>query len=467
MVETPEQVAARLRTLEQLTQKFGLILQNQLNNNHHGDDPQAAMAKKISALKPSTFVSREDPLLLQNWIRDFEKIFTTTGTPDAQKVDQATFYLHEDTDTWWKSVGPIVKARENFNWEAFKVAIKAQFFPEHIRRQKYNEFSRFNQSYNMSVQQYAQKFNEYARFCPIVVPDEGTKAQKFENGLKFDLQTRMGSSTSTTFAEAYAMASNLERIIQREKEVLSRHKRKELASNSNSQGYDKRPNNNNNGGRYNNHNNQILDNRPNKEIGYKGTSFARSVPRVIQDSLVRVKELRVSNVEKIQSPNGGNAAQNGNQNIHSFGGGNGDYGKNGNGGYTNGRINVMSRTETETDANVVTAFMDLMNRTFQPYLDKFVIVFIDDILVYSKDTEDHEDQLRKIKRWNLEIVEPGYVKAQLNALTVGPNIFEIREKQFADKWLSKLREMKESGQGPKFEIDDNGVAKYKRRLCVP
>ena len=32
--------------------------------------------------------------------------------------------------------------------------------------------------------------------------------------------------------------------------------------------------------------------------------------------------------------------------------------------------------------NAMTAFMDLMNWVFQPYLDKFVIVFIDDILVY-------------------------------------------------------------------------------------
>nr|GEZ96853.1 putative nucleotidyltransferase, ribonuclease H [Tanacetum cinerariifolium] len=45
-----------------------------------------------------------------------------------------------------------------------------------------------------------------------------------------------------------------------------------------------------------------------------------------------------------------------------------------------------------TNAPVV--FMDLMNRVFLEYLDKFVIVFIDDILVYSKTREEHEDHLR-------------------------------------------------------------------------
>ena len=44
--------------------------------------------------------------------------------------------------------------------------------------------------------------------------------------------------------------------------------------------------------------------------------------------------------------------------------------------------------------NAPTAFMDLMNRVFLPYLDQFVVVFIDDILVYSKDAYEHEHHLR-------------------------------------------------------------------------
>ncbi|GJU15650.1 putative reverse transcriptase domain-containing protein [Tanacetum coccineum] len=46
--------------------------------------------------------------------------------------------------------------------------------------------------------------------------------------------------------------------------------------------------------------------------------------------------------------------------------------------------------------NEPAVFMDLMNRVCKPYLDKFVIVFIDDILVYSKDEEEHGNHLKII-----------------------------------------------------------------------
>ena len=42
--------------------------------------------------------------------------------------------------------------------------------------------------------------------------------------------------------------------------------------------------------------------------------------------------------------------------------------------------------------------MDLMHRVFQPYLDQFVMVFVDDILTYSMSEEEHEGHLRVVLR---------------------------------------------------------------------
>jgi hypothetical protein len=46
--------------------------------------------------------------------------------------------------------------------------------------------------------------------------------------------------------------------------------------------------------------------------------------------------------------------------------------------------------------NAPTYFMSLMNKVFMEYLDKFVVVFIDDILVFSKKEEEHEEHLRLV-----------------------------------------------------------------------
>ncbi|GKF12838.1 putative reverse transcriptase domain-containing protein, partial [Tanacetum coccineum] len=46
--------------------------------------------------------------------------------------------------------------------------------------------------------------------------------------------------------------------------------------------------------------------------------------------------------------------------------------------------------------NALAVFMDLMNRVCKPYLDKFVIVFNDDMLIYSKNKKEHEEHLKAI-----------------------------------------------------------------------
>nr|GEU95769.1 putative reverse transcriptase domain-containing protein [Tanacetum cinerariifolium] len=58
--------------------------------------------------------------------------------------------------------------------------------------------------------------------------------------------------------------------------------------------------------------------------------------------------------------------------------------------------------------NAPAVFIDLMNQVCKPYFDKFVIVFIDDILIYSKDEKEHEEHLKAI----LELLKKGKLYAK-------------------------------------------------------
>ena len=156
--------------------------------------------------------------------------------------------------------------------------------------------------------------------------------------------------------------------------------------------------------------------------------------------------------------------------------------------------------------NAQVAFMDLMHRVFQPYLDQFVMVFVDDILIYSQSKEEHEDHLRiflqalrehqlyakfsKCEFWLTEVRFLGHVVSTLGvsidlekveavmSWERPKSVFEIRSflglkgyyRSFIEDFSRLAAHMTRlTRKGVKFEWDDlceKAFYKFKRRLTT-
>ncbi|GJS33252.1 putative reverse transcriptase domain-containing protein [Tanacetum coccineum] len=80
--------------------------------------------------------------------------------------------------------------------------------------------------------------------------------------------------------------------------------------------------------------------------------------------------------------------------------------------------------------NVPAVFMDLMNRVCKPYLDKFVIVFIDDILIYSRNKEEHANHLRII----LELLKKDKLDSSKVFQKIAKSLTELTQKNKKYIW---------------------------------
>ncbi|GJS07456.1 putative reverse transcriptase domain-containing protein [Tanacetum coccineum] len=103
--------------------------------------------------------------------------------------------------------------------------------------------------------------------------------------------------------------------------------------------------------------------------------------------------------------------------------------------------------------------MDLMNRVFKPYLDKFMIFFIDDILIYSKDEKEHEEHLKAIL---------GLLKEEkLRGIHVDPAKIESIKDWTSPKTPTEIRQFLGLA-GIKFdwgEKEENAFQLIKQKLC--
>ncbi|XP_021743848.1 uncharacterized protein LOC110709895 [Chenopodium quinoa] len=149
-----------------LADAIRLLAENLNQNRNDNPDHSGEMFKKLAQVKPPYFEGGVDLTFLENWIREFDKIFTALNCPVNMRMDQAAMYLKEEADVWWRDNGNVLRAEANFGWETFKT-----------------------------------KLRENAT--------EELKAQRFDQGLTKQLQKDLAGKTFKTLDKVYGRAAHL------------------------------------------------------------------------------------------------------------------------------------------------------------------------------------------------------------------------------------------------------------------
>ncbi|XP_035544627.1 uncharacterized protein LOC118348009 [Juglans regia] len=307
------------------------------------------------------FMGEEASLRSGRWIKDLERTFEIYGCNESQKVLYASYMLQGEAVTWWQTKREILKMElRSFavvTWQRFK-EFADRFFPSIVRR-----------------------------FATHVIATEEMQAKLFQEGLCWEIRS-FGTSRVSIVGAVWSTFISLEgdymelagsKLKSRPIVIYAIQAKMDLASGANAYMV------------------QVVSN-PSERKSLIG------IPTVEEFSDVFAYELPglppVCDVEFTIDLEPGATLLQGLATFSKIDLTSGYY-----------QLRIRDKDVPKTtfrlrymhyevmpfgQANAPTTFMDMMNWVFQPYLDCFTVVFIDDILVYSQELEEQASHLRLV-----------------------------------------------------------------------
>uniref|UniRef100_A0A151UGZ5 Transposon Ty3-I Gag-Pol polyprotein n=1 Tax=Cajanus cajan TaxID=3821 RepID=A0A151UGZ5_CAJCA len=385
---------------------------------------------------PPQFKGDADLEVADHWICELEKIFTVMGCSQERRLAYAVYMLVGEAEHWWRGTHHMLTAREiAVDWECFRGVFLEKYFPESVRHAKEAEFMQLHQG-GMTVSEYAMRFEHLARFYSQAI-SEAWKCRKVVEGLKYELKRVVVPMAITEFLALVEKAKVVERLECGNRMV----KTAEGPAGSKKGGNQRKP--------YDRPQPQqggpiIRQPADAARGGRQGEGAALRCYRCAGPHLIKdFPHIEGAPVLLVKKKDGGSRLCVDYQQLNKLTIKNkyplpriDDLMDQLRGASVFSKIDLRSgyhqirvkegdipKTAFRTRyghyeyvvmpfgvTNAPAVFMDYMNKIFWPFLDKFVVVFIDDILIYSRTPEEHGKHLRLV----LEILKAKQLYAKLS-----------------------------------------------------
>ncbi|KAI3907772.1 hypothetical protein MKW98_008449 [Papaver atlanticum] len=222
-------------TMDNQSASLTALIQNQ-NGNHNapppppgGDDngnppgggEKAAwlnLLEKFVRLKPPQFEGSSDPLVVDKWKEDIDKIFMSMRCTPVQRQQLVVFQLSGEERKWWMN-SAMGLDQNTLTCAQFCERFDARYFQVTVRHKKIKEFADLEQVKHMIVDDYLDCYISLQRFGYFMTHDEDKSARKFENGLGVHIRGQGISYCFPTFQQVVDSARATEADWLRNKET--------------------------------------------------------------------------------------------------------------------------------------------------------------------------------------------------------------------------------------------------------
>ena len=175
------------------------------------------------------FEGTMDSAEAETWIKRTEKIFTLMRCSQADQFDFIISLLQGDAYDWWETVPGAMTRPPTLTYEDFLREFRDKYMPEVYRDEKQWEFLNLRQRM-MSVAEYEVRFIQFLHYALMMVMTERDKCRRFEEGLHYDIRSRLTLSDLRTYQDLRAAAIRAERLVMEHERYLAARKSRETVS---------------------------------------------------------------------------------------------------------------------------------------------------------------------------------------------------------------------------------------------